>query len=75
MLSTPMGDHHYHSRRDFFRCSFGGILAGASIFEEAFLRASWTRAQAQTATANLFDIEKVADGVFAAPARPAALTM
>src|SRR5580658_1204075 len=75
MLNTPMGDHYrHHSRRDFFRRSFGGILAGASVFEEAFLRASWARAQAQTATANLFDIEKIADGVFAALAKPAALT-
>jgi len=70
-----MGDtHHHHSRRDFFRRSFGGILAGASVFEEGFLRAGWARAQAQTATANLFDIEKVADGVFAALAKPAAMT-
>src|SRR5215468_2097028 len=74
MLDTLMGDHHHHSRRDFFRRSFGGILAGASIFEEAFLRAGWARAQAQTASATLFDIEKVADGVYAALARPAALT-
>src|SRR5215470_12434310 len=70
-----MGDSHdHHSRRDFFRRSFGGILAGASVFEEAFLRAGWARAQAQTASATLFDIEKVADGVFAALAKPAALT-
>ncbi len=70
-----MGDsHHHHSRRDFFRRSFGGVLAGASVFEEASLRASWARAQAQTATASLFDIEKVSDGVFAALAKPAALT-
>jgi cyclase len=68
-----MGDHH-HSRRDFFHRSFGGILAGATIFEQAFLRAGWARAQSQTAAANLFDIEKVADGVFAALAKPAALT-
>jgi cyclase len=75
MLNTFMGDHHHdHSRRDFFRRSFAGILAGASVFEEAFLRASWARAQAQTATTNLFDIEKVADGVLAALAKPAALT-
>src|SRR5215469_18238983 len=73
MLDTFM-EHHHHSRRDFFRHSFGGILAGATVFEEAFLRASWARAQAQTATATLFDIEKVADGVFAALAKPAALT-
>ena len=70
-----MGDHHHHaSRRDFFRRSFGAVLAGASIFEEAFLRAGWARAQAPTATANLFDLERVADGVFAAIAKPAALT-
>jgi glyoxylase-like metal-dependent hydrolase (beta-lactamase superfamily II) len=69
-----MSDHHHHSRRDFFRRSFGGVLAGASVFEEAFLRAGWARAQAPTASANLFDIEKVAEGVFAALAKPAALT-
>ena len=63
-----MGDHHHHhhNRRDFFRHCFGGVLAGATIFEEAFLRAGWARAQAQTADATLFTIEKVADGVFAA---------
>jgi cyclase len=75
MLNTLMGDHHHHhSRRDFFHRSLGAILAGASVFEEAFLRASWARAQARAATGNLFDIEKVADGVFAALAKPAALT-
>src|SRR6516162_3046080 len=72
-----MGDHHHHhNRRDFFRRCFGGVLAGATIFEEAFLRASWARAQAQTQTADatLFTIEKVADGVFAALAKPQTLT-
>jgi len=66
--------HHGHSRRDFFRRCFGGVLAGASLFEEAFLRAGWARAQAQTASGNLFTIEKTADGVFAALAKPQALT-
>jgi cyclase len=69
-----MGHHHGHGRRDFFRICFGSVLAGATIFEEAFLRAGWARAQAQTATANLFTIEKVGDGVFAALAKPQALT-
>jgi cyclase len=69
-----MGHHHGHTRRDFFRRSFASVLAGASVFEEAFLRAGWARAQAQTATANLFTIEKVAEGVFAALAKPQALT-
>src|SRR5436309_11172896 len=71
----PMGHHHHeHHRRDFFRLCFGGVLAGATIFEEAFLRAGWARAQAQTASASLFTIEKVAEGVFAALAKPQALT-
>jgi glyoxylase-like metal-dependent hydrolase (beta-lactamase superfamily II) len=69
-----MGQRHPHNRRSFFRQSFGGILAGASVFEEAFFRASWARAQAPAANANLFTIEKVADGVYAALAKPAALT-
>ena len=65
---------HGHSRRDFFRRAFGGALAGASIVEEAFLRATWARAQAPGASTNLFTIEKVADGVYAALARPQILT-
>lgn len=65
---------HTHSRRDFFSRAFGGALAGASIVEEAFLRATWARAQAPGASANLFNIEKVADGVYAALARPQILT-
>jgi cyclase len=71
-----MGDHHHHHhhRRDFFRLCLGSVLAGASIFEEAFVRAGWARAQAQTTNASLFTIEKVADGVFAALAKPQALT-
>jgi cyclase len=65
---------HAHSRRDFFSRAFGGALAGASIIEEAFLRAPWARAQAPGASTNLFNIEKVADGVYAALARPQVLT-
>ncbi len=65
---------HAHSRRDFFSRAVGGALAGASIIEEAFLRATWARAQAPGASADLFTIEKVADGVFAALARPQVLT-
>lgn len=70
-----MGDHHHHhTRRDFFTRSFGAILAGATIFEEGFLRAGWARAQAQTASGDLFTIEKVAEGIYAALARPQVLT-
>jgi cyclase len=70
-----MHDHvHVHSRRDFFSKAFGGVLAGASVIEEAFLRATWARAQAPGASTNLFRIEKVADGVYAALARSQVLT-
>lgn len=69
-----MGNILKHSRRDFFTRSFGGILAGASVMEEAFFRASWARAQSQTASTSLFTIEKVADGVFAALAKPQVMT-
>jgi len=65
---------HGHSRRDFFTRSFGGILAGASLFEEAFLRATWARAQSPGASTELFTIEKVTDGIYAALARPQVLT-
>src|SRR6266852_2036073 len=66
-----MDDHaHVHSRRDFFNKAFGGILAGASVLEEAFLRATWARAQSPGASTELFTIEKVTDGVYAALARP-----
>src|SRR6202047_1831876 len=66
--------HHGHSRRDFFASAFGGILAGASVLEEAFLRATWARAQSAGASTQLFAIEKVADGIYAALARPQVLT-
>src|SRR4051795_8799300 len=61
---------HTQNRRDFFSKAFGGVLAGASVFEEAFLRATWARAQSPVAGNNLFLIEKVADGIFAALAKP-----
>jgi len=49
-------------------------MAGASVLELGFFRAAVARAQASTATQKLFDIEKVADGVYFALAHPAALT-
>jgi cyclase len=65
---------HAHSRRDFFSRAFSSALAGATIIEQAFLRATWARAQAPGASTSLFKIEKVADGVYAALARPQVLT-
>ncbi|HYM12045.1 MAG TPA: MBL fold metallo-hydrolase [Bryobacterales bacterium] len=61
------------SRRDFFQIALGSALAGASVLELGFHRAAWARALAPTASTKLFDIEKVADGVYAAIARAQAM--
>jgi cyclase len=61
------------TRRDFFRILMGGALAGASILELAYHRAAWARAAAPTSDSNLFEIQKVANGVYFAQARPQAM--
>jgi len=61
------------SRRDFFRVLLGGALAGASILELAYHRAAWARAGLDEGAAKLFDLEKAAEGVYFAQARPQAL--
>ncbi len=61
------------SRRDFLRVLMGGALAGASILELAWHRAAWARSAAPSSEPNLFDIQKVADGVYFARAHPQAM--
>jgi cyclase len=61
------------SRRDFLRVFTGGALAGASILELAYHRAAWARAAAPTSGSNLFDLQKVANGVYFARALPQAM--
>ncbi len=58
------------SRRDFLRVLMGGALSGASILELAYHRAAWARAAAPADNAKLFDLQKAADGVYFAHARP-----
>src|ERR1700735_5829252 len=72
--------HHNHvaperstTRRDFLRLFTGGALAGASILELAYHRAAWARAAAPTSGSNLFDLQKVATGVYFARALPQAM--
>jgi glyoxylase-like metal-dependent hydrolase (beta-lactamase superfamily II) len=67
-------EHGQGTRRDFFHRLMGGALAGATVLEEGFFRAGWARAQSKTASTGLFDIQKVADGVYFALAHPQALT-
>ncbi len=64
---------HTHSRRGFLRTVLGGCWTGAAVLEQALFRATHARAQSSPALPALFDIEKVADGVYAALARPQAL--
>jgi glyoxylase-like metal-dependent hydrolase (beta-lactamase superfamily II) len=49
-------------------------MAGASVLEMGFFRAAVARAQAPGASTQLFDIQKIADGVYFALAHPQALT-
>jgi cyclase len=64
----------HSSRRDFLHRALGGAMAGASVLEMGFFRAAVARAQAPAASDKLFDIQKVADGVYCALAHPTALT-
>ena len=61
------------SRRDFLRVLMAGALAGASVMELAWHRAAWARAAGPEAGGKLFDLEKAADGVYFAKARPQAM--
>jgi glyoxylase-like metal-dependent hydrolase (beta-lactamase superfamily II) len=64
---------HEHSRRGFLASTLGAAWLGASMLERAALRAAQARAQSRTELPRLFDIEKVADNVYAAIARGRAI--
>jgi cyclase len=57
------------SRRDFFRILARSALTGASLLELAYHRAAWARALAPMSDTKLFEIERVAEGVYVARAR------
>ena len=58
------------SRRDFFQRMIMGSVTGLSILDLARSRAAWAQALSPGAATDLFDIEKVAEGVYFAVARP-----
>jgi glyoxylase-like metal-dependent hydrolase (beta-lactamase superfamily II) len=58
------------TRRDFLRTLMGTTLTGASMMELAWHRAAWARTTAPGSAEKLFDLQKAADGVFFAHARP-----
>ncbi len=62
-----------HSRRGFLRKTFGACWTGASLLEQAVFRANLARAQAAPGLPALFDLQKLAEGVYAAIAKPATL--
>jgi cyclase len=64
---------HHHSRRGFLARTLGAAWFGASLLERASLRAAQARAQSKQQLPQLFDIEKAADGVYAAVARGRAI--
>jgi len=65
---------HSHSRRSFLARTLGAGFTSASLLEQAFFRAAQARAAAPTAPDGVFEIEKVADGVYGAIARGDAVT-
>ena len=65
---------HGHSRRGFLRLALGACWTGSALLDQAVMRAAQARAQSATASAGLFDIEKVAEGVYAVQSRPQAIT-
>ncbi|MBY0507409.1 MAG: MBL fold metallo-hydrolase [Bryobacteraceae bacterium] len=59
------------SRRGFLKRSMAHLWTGAALLDQAMLRATAARAQAKTAVLpTMFDLQKVAPGVFAAIAKP-----
>lgn len=65
---------HTHSRRSFLARTLGASFAGASFLEQAKLQAAQARAQGAPSLPPLFDIQKVADGVYATIAKSTAVT-
>ena len=64
---------HVNSRRGFLASTLGTAWLGASMLERATLRAAQARAQSRARLPRLFDLEKVAEGVYGAIARGRAI--
>lgn len=64
---------HAVSRRDLFRDMILAPIAGASLLQLAARRAAWAQAMAPRAATDLFEIQKVVDGVYFAFAQPQAV--
>ena len=68
-----MVELHHHPglpRRGFLRRTLGTFWTGAALLEQSVFRAAQARAQANPGLPALFDIKKVAQGIYAALGRP-----
>ncbi|MBM3725183.1 MAG: MBL fold metallo-hydrolase [Acidobacteria bacterium] len=61
------------SRRGFLKETLGTVWTSAALMEQAFFRATAANAQATGGLPSLFDISKVAEGVYSALAKPVTL--
>jgi glyoxylase-like metal-dependent hydrolase (beta-lactamase superfamily II) len=61
------------SRRGFLKKTLGVCFTGGSVVDQALFRAVEARAQSKSALPELFDIQKLADGIYAAVAKPQTL--
>jgi cyclase len=61
------------TRRGFLKSTLNACWTGAALMEQSVFRATQARAQARPGMRSLFDIQKVADGVYAAIAKPTAV--
>ena len=61
------------TRRGFLKATLGASWTGAALLEQSVFRATHARAQATSNLPSLFTIQKVADNVYAAVAKPAAV--
>lgn len=59
------------TRRGFLRATLGSCWTSAALLEQSIFRATQARAQATPDLAALFNIQKIADGAYAAIAKPA----
>lgn len=62
------------TRRGFLRKTLGAAWTAGALLDQAVFRAAAARGQSRTAPTNLFQIEKMADGVWGAVARPVPIT-
>ena len=62
-----------HTRRGFLHTVLGTTFTAGSVIDQALLRAARARAQSNDRLPVLFDIDRIADGVYAALAKPQTL--